>query len=243
MKLAEGLAMLELPTDFMGRKGTINPILAWDANAAVLVDAGFPGQAPLIKERMEKAGVPFDRLTHIIITHQDLDHIGSLAALKSMTGDKARVIAHAEETPYIQMEKIPVKFTPERIQQMKNDSKNPFFSSMDDFMAKMKTKVDWVVNDEDEIDLCGGISIIHTPGHTPGHISLYFRKYKLLVTGDAMNLVDGELVGPMPEFTADLDLATASLEKYAAYDIQNIICYHGGYLQENAKEKIQSLVE
>lgn len=241
MKLADGLAMLELPTDFMGGKDTINLALVWDDDAAVLVDAGFPGQAPLIKERMEAAGVPFDRLTHIIITHQDLDHIGSLAALKSMSGHKARVIAHTEETPYIQMEKLPVKFTPEMIQQMKNSMKNPFFSSMDDFMALMKTTVDRVVNDKDEIDLCGEISIIHTPGHTPGHISLYFRKYKLLVTGDAMNLVDGELTGPMPQFTADLDVATASLKKYAAYDIQNIICYHGGYLQGNVSEKIQSL--
>ena len=45
---------------------------------AVLIDTGFPGQIEDIQVEMEKVGVSFDKLKVVILTHQDIDHIGSL---------------------------------------------------------------------------------------------------------------------------------------------------------------------
>lgn len=48
---------------------------------AVLIDTGFPGQIEDIQVEMEKVGVSFDKLKVVILTHQDIDHIGSLPEL------------------------------------------------------------------------------------------------------------------------------------------------------------------
>ena len=45
-----------------------------------VIDTGFPGQIEDIQE-MEKVGVSFDKLKVVILTHQDIDHIGSLPEL------------------------------------------------------------------------------------------------------------------------------------------------------------------
>jgi glyoxylase-like metal-dependent hydrolase (beta-lactamase superfamily II) len=52
--------------------------------------------------------------------------------------------------------------------------------------------------------------VINTPGHTPGHISLYHKPSKTLIAGDAMRVMDGQLLGPAPEQTLDVDTAIKS---------------------------------
>lgn len=73
-KIAEGVAMLEINLNHF----IIHPTLIWDEQKAVLVDAGMPGSLDLIRAEMEKAGVPFEKLDAVILTHQDMDHIGSV---------------------------------------------------------------------------------------------------------------------------------------------------------------------
>jgi glyoxylase-like metal-dependent hydrolase (beta-lactamase superfamily II) len=58
------------------------------------------------------------------------------------------------------------------------------------------------------------------------------------VAGDAMNVNDGVLVGPNPVFTFDMKQATESLKKLSKYDIQTVICYHGGVFKDNPNERI-----
>ena len=68
MKLANGVEVLELPTQsFVGRR-IIHLTLIWDDNTVVPVDAGFPGQLQQIREAMGSAGVPFDKLDKVVIT-------------------------------------------------------------------------------------------------------------------------------------------------------------------------------
>lgn len=110
-----------------------------------------------------------------------------------------------------------------------------------ELMPMLKSKVDVVVSHSEELDECGGITIIYTPGHTPGHISLYLKKYKLLVAGDALNIVDGQLLGPHPRFSYNFEQAKESLEKLMEYDIEAVICYHGGLFKGNIKERIIEL--
>jgi glyoxylase-like metal-dependent hydrolase (beta-lactamase superfamily II) len=241
MRIAEGLEILELPMSFMGGDGTINPVLIWDENSAVLVDAGFPGQVQLIKKAVETAGVSFETLSHIVITHQDLDHIGSLSGLQKALGQGTRVIAHVDEKPYIEFEKMPIKMTPERIARMKNNLKGSRYGSVNDLIRELKSKVNHTVDDGDEIDVCGGIKIIHTPGHTPGHICLYLKKYKILIAGDALNVENGALTGPNAPFTLDMEVAGRSLIKLLDLELEGIICYHGGMIGPEANGQLEAL--
>ena len=96
MKIASGVEMLEISTNVLGTPTTIHPTLLWDEETVILVDTGFPGQAQLIRQAVEQAGVSFERISQVILTHQDIDHIGSLASIQKELPGKITVLAHGE---------------------------------------------------------------------------------------------------------------------------------------------------
>ena len=244
MKIAEGLEVLELHINTAGSVRVMNPTLVWDKDTIILVDAGLPGQLQNICNAMEKAGVSFNRLNKVIITHHDMDHIGSLSNVINESKHKVEVLSHEGEKPYIQGEKRPIKMTSERIAQLEEQMKSMPEDKRNEMKAmyeNLKTKVDTLVYDGEVLQYCGGIIVIHTPGHTPGHICLYLKKYKTLITGDALNVSEGQLHGPNPMFTYDMEEAINSLKKLAQYDIETVIYYHGGIFNNNANQRIIEL--
>jgi glyoxylase-like metal-dependent hydrolase (beta-lactamase superfamily II) len=101
--------------------------------------------------------------------------------------------------------------------------------------------VDRTLVDGETLPYRGGIVVIHTPGHTPGHISLFITADRLLISGDALRVVDGELMGPSPQATPDLAQATASLRKLLGFSIDRVLCYHGGLSKPAALERLRVL--
>lgn len=88
---------------------------------------------------------------------------------------------------------------------------------------------------------CGGIKVIYTPGHTPGHICLYLKRIKTLISGDALG-VEGSLLVKSPPFTDfDPDLSIKSLKKLTKYDIETVVCYHVGLYKDNTNQRIAEL--
>ncbi|GAA3326061.1 hypothetical protein GCM10020331_060450 [Ectobacillus funiculus] len=67
-----------------------------------LIDTGIPGQLEQIRLAMSEAGVSFDKLKAVILTHQDLDHIGSLPEILNQSNNNIEVYAHAHDKPYIE---------------------------------------------------------------------------------------------------------------------------------------------
>ncbi|WP_139489359.1 MBL fold metallo-hydrolase [Brevibacillus dissolubilis] len=238
-----GIKMLEITATHWNGTNTIHPTLIWDENEAVLIDAGYPGQLPLIREAMEQAGVPFEKLTHLIITHQDLDHIGSMPNIIIEASQPIQVLANELEKPYIQGEKRLIKLTDQAIASLDSLPDEWREGVRRLFMNPPRADVDRVVTDGEQLPFGGGLTIINTPGHTPGHISLYYHASKTLIAADAMNVVDGKLTGPAPQYTYDLVQARASLKKLAAYDIETVICYHGGMYTGDANKRIAELAD
>lgn len=241
MKIADGIEMLEIPMKLLGRERNIYPTLIWDNDNVILVDAGIPDSLPEIKDAMKKAGVPFERLDNIIITHQDIDHVGGIKVILNEL-PKVKVFAHGEDKPYIQGEKRWIRLNKNfmnRINNLPEEEKNKILN----IFEKSNVKIDGTLTDGQELGCCGGITVIHTPGHTPGHICLYHKQSKTLIVGDTMNVIDGLLTGPNKDSMTDKDaqMATESLKKLANYDIKNLITYHGGLFNNKPNQKIKEL--
>ena len=218
MELSKGVEMLQL--DFHGT--IIHPILLWDQEMAVLIDTGFPGQIEDLRVEMSKVGVSFDKLKVVILTHQDIDHIGSLPEILQECGNNIKVYAHDLDKPYIQGDLPLLK---------DGHLDNP-----------PKGKVDDTLKDGQELPYCGGIRVIHTPGHTPGHISIFLKQSKTLIAGDSMYSVNGIIGGIHAPTTLDIKAARLSLEKYVDLDIDSVVCYHGGLSKANINEQIQKVI-
>ena len=219
MEISKGVEILHL--DFHGN--IIHPILLWDREMSVLIDTGFPGQIEDLRVAMEKAGVSLDKLKAVILTHQDMDHIGSLPEILQECGNQVKIYAHELDKPYIQGELPLLK---------DGHLENP-----------PKGRVDDCLVDGQELPFCGGIRVIHTPGHTPGHISLYLKQSKILVAGDSMYSVNGILGGIHAPTTPDMDAARLSLKKYVDLDIASVVCYHGGLSDENVHDQLVELIQ
>jgi glyoxylase-like metal-dependent hydrolase (beta-lactamase superfamily II) len=239
VKIADGIEMIEIPMNLMGRESTICPTLIWDEDTVILVDAGIMGNLPVIKKAVENAGVPFERLDKIIVTHQDIDHIGGIKDILDELPE-VKVLAHEEDTPYIQGEKKLVRVNAnfmERISALPEEEQEKVLYIFENTNAP----VDITLADGEELEDCGGIAVIHTPGHTPGHICLYHKPSKTLIVGDAMNISEGQLVGTNKLILTEEDAktATTSLKKFEKYDIEHIITYHGGLFNDNPNQRIK----
>ena len=218
MEISKGVEMLHL--EFHGN--IIHPTLLWDEEMAVLIDTGFPGQIEDLRAAMEKVGVSFDKLKVLILTHQDIDHIGTLPEILQECGSNIKVYAHELDKPYIQGELSLLK---------------------DGHLESPPTgKVDNTLKDGQELPYCGGIRIIHTPGHTPGHISLYLKQTKTLIAGDSMYSVNGIIGGIHAPTVLDIEEARLSLKKYLDLDIESVVCYHGGLSKENINDQIKNAI-
>jgi glyoxylase-like metal-dependent hydrolase (beta-lactamase superfamily II) len=85
--------------------------------------------------------------------------------------------------------------------------------------------------------------VIFTPGHTPGHISLYLEKSKVLIAGDALTAQGGYLNSPNPSLTLDTHTAIRSVRRLGDLDIDTIICYHGGVVSEDANGQLRRVLQ
>ena len=244
MNIAKGVETLELTMNVMGNQSIIHPTLIWDDETVILVDAGIPSQLPEIRKVMDQVGAPFSKLNKVILTHQDLDHIGGLPEMLRSSDHKVEVLAHIEERPYIQGEKLLIKLNQEqmakRMESLPVEQRKQMARFFEESL-KLKANIDKTVEDGEVLPYCGGITVIFTPGHTPGHICLYLNQSKTLIAGDALNVTDGQLVGPKPEFSSDIDAAKKSLKKLTQYDIETVICYHGGIYKENVNQHLLEL--
>lgn len=227
MKLAKNITLLPITREGMGN---LNLVLAWDDKHLVLVDAGLPGQATAIADAITTAGFNPKDLTHIIITHQDWDHVGSIPELTKLA-TTAKTIAHSQEAPYIDGRKLPIKLAA-RLEQY-NSIPEEHRAAVDNWKTIYQNTpipINIQVEDKQVLPICGGIEIVHVPGHTPGHIAVYFQQSRIIVCGDAANIKDGTIVGSNPIHTHDMNMADMSLEKIKGYDLSGVVAYHTGFL-------------
>ena len=228
MKISKNIALIKL-----GRKAgsDLSLVLVWDDSNLVLIDAGVPGQTEDIVTAISDLGFKAENLTHMIITHQDYDHVGCVSDLKKLAPNM-QVVAHAEESPYIDGRKLPIKL---EARLAKYDSMPETDRASVDAWKNMYEKnpipIDYEVHDGEVFDICGGLEFVHVPGHTPGHIAVYLVESKIIVCGDAANIKDSQVVGSNPIHTQDMDMANESLEKIVGYDLSGLVAYHGGYLK------------
>ena len=225
MRVAENIEVLEL--------GTVNPVLAWDKDEVVLFDACYPGQTEELAAAIEKLGFSLSQITTLILSHQDLDHIGCARDVLE-AAPNLKIIAHEIEAPFIDgtCNSIRTHMTDTKIAELAPEQRERYFRSRATYAAH-RVPITQRVKEGDVLPILGGIEVIHTPGHTPGHMCLYFKAHKAVFTGDAF----GDFAqGPHPTHTLDREQALESVAKVQKYDIEKIWCFHGGAIDKPVSE-------
>ncbi len=235
MQVSEHVHLLEI----VGDHGTTYPSLVQEGRELVLIDAGFPLETAKIKQAIEMEGFSPEALSYILLTHQDIDHIGCAKELVAQSG--AQTGAHEIEAPYIQGDQTPIKLAMQEARfPSLSEAERAFVRTLREAFERRRFPIDLWLKDGESLPVCG-LEVIHTPGHTPGHACFYVPGDRVLIAGDALNIEKGKLAGPNPQHSADIQLATASLAKLAARDVMHTITYHGGLFTGDLREAIGAL--
>lgn len=203
------------------------------SEGVTLIDTGYPGKAETILAALRKQGYAPHQVRRIIITHADVDHTGSVYALQRATG--APVACHTVEKVYLE--------SPRRRQA----------ASL--FLRPILWLLSWVPNfwpaavtpDQLLVDgqlLPEGFTVIHTPGHTPGHIALLHKEQRFLISGDALVNTRNRLRPNTGPFTPDLYNARRSvwwLAKKYGDDFETIVFGHGPAILQNGGKRVKAL--
>lgn len=174
----------------------------------LLVDTGLP-ESDELTASLDAAGFTLDDISTVFLTHQDADHAGGLAELLDETD--ATVLAHERAAPIVDGRELPR-------------------SAADDDERYPPARVDVEVDTATLNTRAGPVEVIPTPGHTPGHVSLYFPEERFLVAADALTADEDGLQGPRSDVSEDMNEALSSAERLAALDIERVLCYHGGFV-------------
>ena len=208
-----GVHVLPITVEYGGRELTITPVIVETNRGLVLCDVGPQGAVGSLQTHLRGLGYELEDIWLVVLTHHDGDHAGGLSELE--THVDAVVATHRDEAPYVAGERDPIKGGGDRYPPM---------------------SVDIELTDEVRVPtVAGPMEVVATPGHAPGHVSLYFPDGNLLVAGDAL-VADGTepLDGPKPAFTPDMDQAIESVGTLAALEIDHTVCYHGGYVAQGS---------
>jgi glyoxylase-like metal-dependent hydrolase (beta-lactamase superfamily II) len=222
---------LSIEMNFGAVKDTINPAVLCDSSHRVLVDCGYIGSLPKIEQALQENDIAPESVTHIILTHQDHDHVGAAAAYKKKYPD-VTVMASAVEAPYISGAAKSLRLAQaEQLQKTLPPEQQAFGEAFCSLLRSIEpVHIDCPLNAEDLLPFCGGCQVLATPGHTPGHISLFLPELETVIPGDAMASENGKPVIANPQFTLDVEKAAASFERLMSLNAKTIICYHGGAL-------------
>jgi len=197
-----------------------NPYLILDDDGLTLIDTGIPRSEKKILAYVEGLGRSARDVRRIILTHADLDHVGSLAALHRATA--ARTYASQIEADAISAGR------PSRVIKPSGFSvRRLMFAVMRPFMKAAPFRVDEIIADGQILPVLGGLQVVDTAGHTPGHISLFAPSAGVLFCGDSLVSDEDGLHGSRPGLTWDEAKAKEAVRRQSALGAHIVCSGHG----------------
>jgi glyoxylase-like metal-dependent hydrolase (beta-lactamase superfamily II) len=206
-----------------------NPYIMMGPDGLTIIDTGLPRSEKTILAYVASLGKSARDVKRIILTHSDFDHVGSLAALHKLTG--ARTYASKIEADAIAAGR------PSRIPKMPVGSfiRRLSFIRMRLFVKVSPFQVDEILTDGQVLPVLGGLRVVETPGHTPGHISLFAPEAGILFCGDSMVTYDNNIDDdPRPAATWDQTSAKASIVRQSLLGAHIVCSGHGPIVTDAA---------
>lgn len=215
----------------------ITPDAETGEEAVTIIDSGWRlYHHGRIIEYLGRLGYGPGSVRQLISTHYHPDHVGGMAGLIEATG--APLAAHSVEAPYLAGEsgrKLPNPVKPRWLR--------PFMWPLLTWMTPSHVPVAHALHDGDKLPLLSGATVIHTPGHTPGSISLHFPNEGVLLVADALQRYQGRLTLPSRWFSSDMEAAKQSVRKLAELDFEVLCFSHFEPMRQGARAALRSLAE
>lgn len=194
------------------RENNCNTIFI-DGKVPLLIDPGHVHRVGDLSDRMTQDGVDPEKVRLVICTHVHPDHFGGAAAFKH-----AKAAISREEERFIEEVAAPMY--------AKQGAKMP------------EHRIDFNLKDGDLVLGKHQFQILVTPGHSPGSVSVYWPRYKVLFSGD---VVFAQSIGRVDLPGGDAKALKESIERLATLPVDLVIPGHGPAIQgaENVRRNFE----
>ena len=218
MKITDGIYLIP-------EMGMSNAYLLEHDDKLLVIDTGMPGHARKIASYVESLGKDSRSVETIVLTHPDLDHSGSAAQLKQLTG--ARIAIHEKDAP---------RFAGEKPWGEAKGASGFVIRIISLFIRLQPVPPDISLKEGEKL---GPLTVLETPGHTSGSISLY-EPETALFSGDAL-LTNGKGSFQEPRMVNE-ELGRESIRRMATLQFEYLLPGHGTPVEGNASDKLKDFV-
>ena len=250
VEIKQGVHLIEDLTHPFPSLGMVSYIVEEAPHDLTLIDTCLAADVPKLEEYLHNAGYEIIDIKRILVTHVHPDHTQAVNEIKRRSGGQAEILSHWAEAAYL-------SHNPRYSGPPSHETILNLFHQLgvkpEDVMKKYRTfdvepiKVDRQLQDGDMVGKNNNsLQVIHTPGHTPGHISLYSKQHGIIFGGDSMYKsvmgIDGLYVPPS---TVSIDSTTATI---SARRISNLkfdtllLAHQDAPLLENASKEVERSV-
>jgi len=215
-----------------GRAGAhVRAFVLQDGDELLVIDTLFAAHPRLLLDQIETLGRSAKDVKHIIITHGHRSHLGGLAELAELSG--APVYAHEWEADIVAGQRAAqtVSWLPHAPVRC-----YPFQLGNNLGISKHKPRAaDHFIHEGDQI---GPLTVVHTPGHSPGHLAFWWAEKKVLFAGDAI------VTWPRLElgwrgFLLNPSQHRESIRRLAEFDAELLCSGHGDPILSGASKQIR----
>lgn len=207
----------------------INSFLFLENDGSItLVDTGLKGAPKRILDALGFLNRDISEVKRILLTHSHDDHASGAAELIEIIG-KPQVLAHEADAQFFESGENPPRdlshFAGLFFRFMPAGGFTPF-------------KVTQRVKGGETLPIAGGLKVIHTPGHTPGHISLLHNESETLITGDSIFNFGFRRAWSLSAFCTNFEESKRTARVFAEVDFKNAAFTHGPHIMHSGKSAL-----
>jgi len=191
---------------------------------------GISRSGPKVMAALASIGSGPSDVTRLMFTHAHPDHAGGAAYVAQQTGKELGI--HEDDADFAREGVSPPRDQSFLLGRLLSRGKNGF----------PPVSVGETFTDGQVIPFAGGIQLVHTPGHSPGHVSLLHQDSGVLITGDAIFNVRG-LRWPITSFCTDFRMTKQTAVRLAELEYTTAAFTHGPELRDHPREHIRRFLK
>jgi glyoxylase-like metal-dependent hydrolase (beta-lactamase superfamily II) len=198
--------------------------------SVTLIDAGLRGATRRLVAALATIDARPENVTRIIATHAHSDHIGDARHLRARTGGELHV--HEHDAGYVRHGTPPPR-----------DPAVPL-ARVFGFLQRRQARsdVDATYGDNDVLPVAGGLRVLHTPGHTPGHCSFLHESSGVLITGDALVNFRGRMNYSFAASCTNFAMSKDTADRLGEVDYELVAFTHGPEIRHQARSTVRQFL-
>ena len=225
VELAPGVWRIPLIGDY------VNGFMLRDDDGQVtLIDMGIASSGAKVIAALRSLGSDPSDVTRLMLTHCHPDHAGGTAYVSEQTGRPVDV--HADDAEFVRTGTQPDVDPSSRLGKLFRRFPEPKVG---------KVAIGEELNDGQVVPFAGGIRVIHTPGHSPGHASYLHEDSGTLITGDAIFNVLGRR-WPPKMLCSNFAMTKQTAHRLAEVEYATAAFTHGPEIRDRPRDAIRAFL-